>query len=327
MKTIFLTLFSLLQLQLIAQQNCDCRIVNVSTSTQLKNALLNALPGDDIVIASGTYTGKFIIDKSGAVNHRIKLTGKGTVVFDAQNYTTGYVLYVTANYWDIANISITNGLKGIMTDSACYNNFIGLKVYGIGEEGIHLRKFSKFNLISNCKVYNTGLKTADYGEGIYVGSAKSNWATYTNGLEDRCDSNTIFHNSIGPNCTAECIDIKEGTTGGIIKENYLDATGITGANSADSWMDVKGNYYSIESNNGYNPSGSLLVDGFQVHCVWAGWGSYNEFKGNYCTVNASGYGINVVLTSSQGTAVGNKVYSSNVNNNAASGLTNISITP
>jgi hypothetical protein len=310
-----------------SQTNCDCRIVNVATATQLQTALTNALPGDDIVIEGGTYYGKFTISKNGAANHRIKLTGKNNVILDAQNYNTGYALYVNASYWDIANISITNGLKGIMTDSASYNNFIGIKVYGIGEEGIHLRKYSKYNVISNCKVYNTGLKTADYGEGIYIGSAKSNWTTYTNGLEDRCDSNTVFHCTIGPNCKAECIDIKEGTTGGIIKENYFDATGISGANFSDSWIDIKGNYYIIESNNGYSPIGSVLTDGYQVHCAYTGWGNYNEFKNNFCTVNASGYAINVVLTSSQGTAVENKVYASNTVNNAARGLTNISVTP
>jgi hypothetical protein len=313
--------------QVNAQTNCDCRIVNVTTATQLQTALTNALPGDDIVIAAGTYSGKFTISKNGAVNHRIKLTGKNNVIFDAQNYNSGYALYVTASYWDIANINITNGLKGIMTDSASYNNYIGIKVYDIGEEGIHLRKYSKHNVISNCNVYNTGLKTADFGEGIYIGSAKSNWATYSNGIEDRCDSNTVFHCMIGPDCKAECTDIKEGTTGGLIKENYFDATGISGANSADSWIDVKGNSYSIENNNGYNPIGSVLTDGFQVHCASAGWGNDNQFKNNFCTVNASGYAINVILTSSQGTAVGNKVYASNAVVNATNGLTNISVTP
>jgi hypothetical protein len=89
-----------------SQTNCDCRIVNVATATQLQTALTNALPGDDIVIEGGTYYGKFTISKNGAANHRIKLTGKSNVIFDAQNYNTGYALYITANYWDIANINI-----------------------------------------------------------------------------------------------------------------------------------------------------------------------------------------------------------------------------
>lgn len=56
----------------------------------------------------------------------------------------------------------------------------------------------------------------------------------------------LFKKYIGPNCTAECIDAKEGTIGGLILGNKFNSTGITGANSGDSWMDVKGNNCVIE---------------------------------------------------------------------------------
>jgi hypothetical protein len=167
------------------------------------------------------------------------------------------------------------------------------------------------------------LKTPDYGEGIYIGSAYSNWATYTNGLPDLCDSNKIISNKIGPGITAECIDIKEGTTGGIIKGNSFNATGITGANGGDSWMDVKGNNYLIEYNNGTNPGGTIFKDGYQVHVAYAGWGNNNEFKNNNCEVNASGYGFNVQLSGSNGTSTGNKVYTNNTVTGAVSGIANI----
>ena len=165
--------------------------------------------------------------------------------------------------------------------------------------------------------------TPDYGEGVYIGTAKSNWASVTAGEIDKSDSNKIINNRIGPNVAAECIDIKEGTTGGLISGNVFDAKGIQGANSADSWIDVKGNYYLIENNIGHNSQPSALVDGYQVNCAYAGWGNYNEFKNNTCNVNGSGYGINVRLTSSSGTAVGNKVYISNTVNGAAKGVSNI----
>jgi hypothetical protein len=177
----------------------------------------------------------------------------------------------------------------------------GIKVDNIGEEGIHLRKYSSQNTIQNCEIINVGLKTPDYGEGVYIGSAKSNWATYTNGNPDLCDSNKILSNKIGPNITAECIDVKEGTTANIIRGNILDATGITGANSGDSWIDVKGNYTLIESNTGLNPGGTIFKDGYQVHVAYTGWGNYNEFKNNSCTVNATGYGFNIQLSGSNGT--------------------------
>lgn len=301
------------------------RVVHVSTTAQLNNALLNAQPGDEIIMADGTYKGKFVIAAavSGTATKPIILRGSRNVILDAENINTGYVLYLQANYWKIKGFTITNGLKGLMTDGANYNIIDSIKVYNIGEEAIHLRRFSSNNTIQNTDISYTGLKTPDYGEGIYIGSAESNWATYTNGFADKCDSNKILNNKIGPGVTVECIDIKEGTTGGVISNNYFDATGITGIHFGDSWIDVKGNYYRLESNTGFNPAGSAFLDGYQVHVAVSGWGNYNEFKNNNCTVNAAGFGFNIQLSGSNGTSTGNKVYVSNTVTGAASGVANI----
>ena len=212
-----------------------------------------------------------------------------------------------------------------MCDEANYNVIDSVTVYNIGEEGIHFRQFSTHNILQNSNISNTGLKTADYGEGVYMGTAVSNWAKNTDGKEDRSDSNKVISNHIGPNITAECIDVKEGSTGGFVSGNYFDATGITGANSGDSWMDVKGNGYLIENNKGFNPEGSILKDGFQVHCAVNGWGNNNVFQNNQCEVNADGFGINVTLVSSKGKVSGTKVYNNNVVKGAAKGVTNIEL--
>jgi hypothetical protein len=303
----------------------NTNIVRVATSQQLQAALNAAKGGDEIIIADGVYSGKFVIPTTanGTAQSPIILRGSRNAILDAGSISTGYVLYLQANYWQLRGFTITNGLKGLMTDGASHNIIDSIKVTQVGEEAIHLRKNSKHNTIQNTEITYTGLKTPDYGEGIYIGSAKSNWTTYTNGDPDFSDSNKVLNNHIGPYITAECIDVKEGTTGGLIKGNYFDATGITGANSADSWIDVKGNYYVIDENSGFNPGGNIFTDGYQVNVAVSGWGSYNEFKNNKCTVNASGYGFNIRLSSSNGTAVGNKVYSNNIVTGAAKGISNI----
>jgi hypothetical protein len=301
------------------------RIVNVQTATELKNALANAQAGDEIVMADGTYNGKFVIapNVNGTATKPIILRGSRNAILNAGDINTGYALYLQSSYWVIKGFVITNGLKGLMIDGSQHSVIDGIKVFNIGEEAIHLRKFSSHNTIQNVEIANTGLKTPDYGEGVYIGSAKNNWATYTNGNPDLCDSNLVSNNTIGPNISAECIDVKEGTTGGIIRGNHFDAAGITGANSADSWIDVKGNYTMIENNIGTNPGGSIFKDGYQVHCAVAGWGNYNEFKNNNCTVNATGYGFNIQLSGSNGTTTGNKVYTNNIVTGAAGGAANI----
>jgi hypothetical protein len=39
---------------------------------------------------------------------------------------------------------------------------------------------------------------------------------------------------------AECIDVKEGTRGGLIASNTMDGAGEKGLNFADSLLDMKG---------------------------------------------------------------------------------------
>jgi hypothetical protein len=300
-------------------------LITVANSAELKNVLAIAKPGDSIVLKDGVYEGKFIIKNTnnGTADKPITLTGSRNAILDAGTKETGYVLHLQANYWRIKGITIQNGLKGLVTDGANYSLIDGIFVTQIGEEGVHFRTFSKHNIIQNSEITYTGLKTPDYGEGIYIGTAVSNWPKVSNGEPDKCDSNRVLNNKIGPYVAAECIDIKEGTTGGIIKGNTFEAQGITGANSADSWIDVKGNYYKIENNTGYNTQPSVLKDGYQINCAVAGWGCYNEFRNNICNVNASGFGFNVRLKSSKGEAVGNLIYSNNTVKNAASGVANI----
>ena len=62
---------------------------------------------------------------------------------------------------------------------------------------------------------------------------------------------------------AESIDIKEGSCCGLIRENHFDGTGMKGENSGDSWIDVKGDNYTIENNEGEHS----LTDGIQVHHI------------------------------------------------------------
>lgn len=304
------------------------KAVFVNNATELKNVLSIAKPGDSIVLKDGIYTGRFVIPASanGTNNNPILLTGSRNAILDAGDISKGYVLHLNANYWKIKGLTLKNGLKGLVADEASNNVFDGIFITEVGEEGLHLRKFSKNNIIQNCEITYTGLKTPGYGEAIYIGSANSNWHKYSNGEPDKCDSNKVINNKLGPFVAAECIDIKEGTTGGLIKGNVFDSKGITGANSADSWIDVKGNNYLIEDNVGYNSQPSVLLDGFQVNCAVVGWGNYNVFKNNTCNVNAAGYGFNIRLKSSRGQAVGNVIKTDNIVNNAERGIANIALT-
>ncbi|MGH3881562.1 MAG: nitroreductase family deazaflavin-dependent oxidoreductase [Actinophytocola sp.] len=62
---------------------------------------------------------------------------------------------------------------------------------------------------------------------------------------------------------------------------------MTGANFADSWLDVKGNGYLVADNHG----STALRDGFQTHVAVEGWGRDNTFRHNTADVRGPGYGV------------------------------------
>lgn len=138
--------------------------------------------------------------------------------------------------------------KGIILDTSSNNVLQNLTVHDVDDEGIHFRAFSTDNVLKNSHIYNTGKKQAGFGEGVYIGSANSNWCTYTSCNPDKSDRNKVLSNSIGPNVNAEGIDIKEGSSDGLIQGNTFDGSGISGENYADSVIDVKGNNYAITGN-------------------------------------------------------------------------------
>jgi hypothetical protein len=239
-------------------------------------------------LADGVYDGEFTVRRSGRPGQPIALCGSRRAVLRGVGVDGGYVLHLYgARYWTLSGFSVTNGQKGIMADRASFNLLQDLAVHHIGEEGIHSRSFSTDNVVRRSEVRDTGLRASRFGEGVYVGSAHSNWCRHSGCKPDRSDRNRILDNRIGPNVAAECVDLKEGTSDGLVQGNTFLGAGMT---SADSWVDVKGNDYVIEGNHG----DQTQRDGFQVHAEAPGWGERNLFAGNVAKLGTGGeHGISV----------------------------------
>jgi hypothetical protein len=271
--------------------------VQVSTSAQLAAALDAATPGTTIHLADGVYTAsrQITINKPCTPAKPCTLIGGRGAVLDGGGAKGHYGLYVqNANYWTIQGVRVTNGSKGIVADNSQHITINDVEVDYIGDEGIHLRAFTSDSVVENSYVHDTGLTSPQYGEGVYVGSSASNWATYSRGLPDACDRDQILNNTIA-RTSAENIDIKEGTVGGLVSGNRLDATSISGENSADSWVDVKGNNWVISHNIGANPTNNPdFRDGFQTHILVSGDGVGNTFSANVSSLGkAAGYAFRI----------------------------------
>jgi hypothetical protein len=292
---------------------------NVSTASALNSALGKVVPGDVVSLAAGTYSGSFTATRSGAKGNPITLKGPATAVLTG----SGYGFHLQANYWKLHGFTVSGTSKGIVLDGANHNLLDALTVHDIDEEGIHFREFSSDNVLQNSKVYNTGKSSPGFGEAIYMGSANSNWGSLTGGQPDTSDRNCVSGNTIGPGVGAEGVDIKEGTTDGIVVGNHYDATGISGQNFADSFVDAKGNGYLIYGNAVTNPGHTQVIkDGFQTHQQLPGYGNDNTFQANTVDLESTGYGFNVAPQTT-----GIKVCTDNVVTTAGSGFANVTPVP
>ncbi|WBQ08660.1 discoidin domain-containing protein [Kribbella sp. CA-293567] len=321
--------------------------VDVSTAAQLQSALANAAPGQTIRLASGQYRGSFLTQKAGTAAAPITLTGPASAVLindgptgtapscpvPTSGWDSGYGLWLSNTpYWKLTGFTVQDSKKGIVLDNSHHVTIDGVWVHHIDEEGVHFRKSSADGVIRNSKITDVGLVQKGYGEGVYIGSAGSNWNCHGNtGGVDKTDRVQVIGNELGPNLAAEAIDVKEGTTGGVIRGNTFNGRGISGENSADSWVDVKGFGYLIENNTGTFSSPGVFANGYETHnpsttpSFLNGCG--NTWRNNSSNLGGTGKYAIFISSQSKCTADPNVVHSSNTVQNAQTGLTNVPVTP
>ncbi len=321
--------------------------VDVSTAEQLQAALASVNAGQTIRLAAGTYHGAFLTSRAGTASQPITLTGPAGAVLvndgpsgtapscpaPTTGWDSGYGLWLSgAPHWNLAGFTVADSKKGIVLDDSHHVTIERVHVHHVDEEAVHFRRSSSDGVIRDSRIESTGLVQKGYGEGVYVGSAASNWACHGNsGGVDRSDRVQVVNNDIGPNVAAEAIDIKEGTTAGVIRGNRFDGQGISGDNSADSWIDAKGIGYLIENNTGTFRSPGTLANGHETHNPntsppFAN-GCGNVWRDNRSDLGGVGqYAIKIASTS-QCSGNPNIVYASNTVTNAVTGLTNIPVTP
>ena len=296
------------------------RLVKVSTTAQLKDALWTAQPGDLIQLADGFYTSTFNITRSGTADAPIVLCGSRGAILRPEIYASGKngILLERASHWILDGFTVTNSSTGIALIWSNRNVLRRLEVHHVNT-GIHPYKFSSHNVIEGNYIHDTGVSKPEYGEAIYIGSWNGDWATKTDGQPDASDSTQVLNNVIGPNVTSEGIDVKEGTTGGVIRNNVFDGRGMIMSQSwVNSWVELKGNGYLVEGNRGTQS----VQHGFDVGYMLAGWGNNNVFRNNTADVQASGYGF-IIDTRVQGTIVS----CTNTVSNAGSGFANVRCAP
>ena len=253
-------------------------VVRVNDVASLRAALSSAEPGHRIVLAPGSYIAPdhqsvdYAGDQRSAYFHSMHAgTASAPIVLESADPTNkaeliglhtddaSYVLWIRGEHWDVRNVVLRQGGKGLMLDEASHSHIDGVEVYDVRDEGIHLRSGTSDAIVENCVVDGTGKGKPGFGEGIYVGSDNGQWDSY----ERACDRNVIRGCTIR-DVAAEAIDVKEGTTGTIIEDCTMYGGSISGENFADSFVDLKGDAGRVLSNTFYREGNEIVTRGVAI---------------------------------------------------------------
>ena len=199
------------------------RTVNVNTLSAFSSALAGALPGDCILLAPGTYsaTTSLRITKSGTASAPITIQGGGssnTVIDLRQQEMT----FEKASYVKLRKMRITGfPQRGLWLRDSHYNTLDSLEVDNTRNEAIAIKNLSKFNVIKNSWIHNTGVVNPQWGEGVYVGGSAEAGYPQDAGVTD----NQVIGNKIGPYVRAQAVDVSPGADRTLIQGNTIDGTG------------------------------------------------------------------------------------------------------
>ena len=255
--------------------SCGSATARPDDADGLQAAFDDAEPGAQIVIRAGVYAGNFVVTSSGTEAAPIVICADGDVALEGEGPNDAYGLHLGGVSWvTVVGLEVRDNQKGIVVDGSSHVLIEDCRVHAIGDEAIHLRGFTTDSAVVRNTIWDTGSRREKFGEGVYIGTAQSNWGDITGGAPDASDQNLVARNDIR-DVTAEAVDIKEGTSGGFVVENTFLGDGMT-EEGADSWVDVKGRDWVISSNAG----SQSRYDGFQTHEIVDGWGTGNVFSKN-----------------------------------------------
>lgn len=262
------------------------RQVLVTDTAELIAALADVQAGDEIILREGVYQNDewvgewsaFYADADGTPEDHIIIRSEdpahpATICGVSQDNKVA--LKIIGSYWEIRDLIVCEGQKGIFLQQSEHSMISGCEVYNIGAEAIHIIDNSSYNLVENCYVHDAGTLYPQYGEGVYIGSSKN-----TEGYGYECHYNTVRGCSFGPNIAADHVDIKEYTIGNLVENCTFDGTGMKGQNGGDSFVEIKGNHTIVRNNIGYRNGCEYVLYAFDLNVQLDGWGQYNKIYDN-----------------------------------------------
>ena len=218
-------------------------------------------------------------------------------------------------YWRLVGFTVREGQKGVMADGTTDTVVQDLTVTQIGDEAVHLRANSTDNVVRGLTISDTGLRRVKFGEGIYVGSAVSNWCDITACEPDRSDRNVVVANTISRD-RRRVGRHQGGHHRRRPGRQHLRRRRDARRRPTPGWT-------SRATAGSSRPTTARPAErsGFEVNLQADGWGTANTFDANTADVDGPGYGYELRRPTDD-PAAHNRVTCTNTATGAAEGLTN-----
>jgi MYXO-CTERM domain-containing protein len=194
----------------------------IGPTDDLPAAIDALLPGDELVLAGGTYTlsGYFEIGVSGESGAPIVIRAAEGELPVLQQTAAQNIVNVSGSYLTLRGLELTGGDRGIRIQGASYvtvedchvhdttANAISANDAGVDYAGIVLRRNH---------IHDTG----GNGEGMYLGCNDAACAFHDGVIEGNW-----IHDTNGPTVDqGDGIEIKEGSYGNVVRDNVIHDTG------------------------------------------------------------------------------------------------------
>lgn len=201
-------------------------IYQISPGDNVRAAISALQPGDELVLAGGTYvfSSRFNITVVGEADNPIVIRAKdGEQALIEMNTPNQNILEVQdSRYLELRNLKFTGGSTGIRLMTSSFVTIEGCEIYNTGDVAISANGGGTFEglVIRGNHIHDTN----GTGEGMYLGCNNDACRVKNSIIE----WNYVHHTNGSTVVQGDGIELKEGSSGNIIRHNVIHDTNYPG---------------------------------------------------------------------------------------------------